>query len=222
MQGKRQWSISDQAVSVAYGPTTKREVARVRALRLSSGIKAKEISRRAAALVDIRQEKPLYSELVPFAQQDVFPVPKSQEHILAGQILSDDIQLSARLWKESADAFCNSTVAELLSSIELLQSRVTANLTPKTRQAADEADEVSKDLVTSQTLNVKRISDKIERMVRTRRRRFRWLRRGGWVMVEWALVGVMWYVWFLVVLCRILLGIGHGLIGSLKWLFFLD
>ena len=68
---------------------------------------------------------------------------------------------------------------------------------------------------------MKRINDKIERMIRGRKRRFRWLRRGGWVLVEWTLVGVMWYVWFLVVLCRIVLGIGKGLVGSVRWLLFL-
>jgi Fe2+ transport system protein B len=202
---------------------TKREIARVRALLLSSGIKAKEISRRAAEPKDLRtdQESP-YQDIAELAREKIALVPKSQEHRLAAKILSDDIQLSAQMWHTSADEFCNATVTSLVERISILQSRLVTNLTPLARGAADEADEVSKDLVTSQTLKVKRITDKIDKMMRKRRRRFRWLRRGGWVLVEWLLVGVMWYVWFMVVLTRIVMGVGKGVVRSLRWLFWLD
>jgi hypothetical protein len=42
------------------------------------------------------------------------------------------------------------------------------------------------------------------------------------VLVEWLLVGVMWYVWFMVVLTRVVMGVGKGVVGSLRWLFWLD
>lgn len=221
MQAKRQWSISDQAISITRGPTTLQEIARVRALLLSSGIKAKEISARSVALTDLRTEKAIFAELVQTSNHKIGLVPNHQKHIVASQILANDIETSARIWQESADSLCSTTMPLLYSSISTLQSRLSETLTPLTRQASDEADEVSKDLVTSQTLNVKRINDKIERMIRVRRRRLRWLRRGGWVLVEWALVGVMWYVWFLVVISRIVLGIGRGVVGGVRWLLFL-
>jgi hypothetical protein len=222
MDGKRQWSIPDRGVSAQRGPMTRQEIARVRALLLSSGIKAKEITRRAAEAKDLRTaEEPSYRDVAALAKDDVSPVvPKSQEHILAARILSSDIQLSSRLWQESADTFCNTTVNDLLNRVEDLQTRLVDNLTPMTRQAADETDEVSKDLVTGKMLEVKRVGDKMDKMMRRRRRRFRWLRRGGWVLVEWALVGVMWYVWFMVVLARVVMGVGRGVLGSLRWLFF--
>jgi hypothetical protein len=62
----------------------------------------------------------------------------------------------------------------------------------------------------------------MDKMIRRRRRRFRWLRRGGWVLVEWLLVGVMWYVWFMVVLTRVVMGVGKGVVRSFRWLFWLD
>jgi hypothetical protein len=221
LEGKRHWSISDRGVSVHRGPMTKREIARVKALLLSSGIKAKEISRRAAEVKDLHStdEKP-YADIAPLAQQKVAPVPKSQQHILAARILADDIQLSSRMWQASADNFTGVTIQNLLDRVDTLQGRLVDNLTPMTRKAADEADEVSKDLVTSQTLKVKRITDTMDRMMRQRRRRFRWLRRGGWVLVEWALVGVMWMVWFVVVFVRIFMGIGRGVVGVGRWLLF--
>jgi hypothetical protein len=218
----RQWSISDVSVNEHRGPTTKREIARVRALLLSSGIKAKEISRRAAELKDLKSDKDsTYHDVVDLTDQDIQPVPKNQEHRLAARILSEDIQHSTHICQASADAFSNVTVAALLTRIGAMQSRLVENLTPMTRAACDEADEVSKDLVTSQTLKVKSISDTMDKMMRRRRRRFRWVRRGGWVMVEWVLVGVMWGVWFLVMLVRIVMGIGRGLVGGVKWLFWL-
>lgn len=218
----RQWSISDVSANEHRGPTTKREIARVRALLLSSGIKAKEISRRAAELKDLRTDKEsVYQDIASLTDQSIQPVPKSQEHRLAARILSEDIQSSARTCQTSADAFSNTTIAGLLTRIGSMQSRLVDNLTPMTREAADEADEVSKDLVTSQTLKVKSISDKMDKMMRRRRRRFRWVRRGGWVLVEWSLVGVMWGVWFLVMLVRIVMAIVGGVVGGVRWLFWL-
>lgn len=223
LEGKRQWSISDRDMSSQRGPMTKREIARVRALLLSSGIKAKEISRRAAEPKDLKKpDQSAYSHLAVLAKRPPPPVPKSQEHRLAARIIADDVQLSSQLWRDSADIFVNETVATLIENIADLQHRLVDNLTPMTRTAADEADEVSKDLVTSQTLKVKRITDTIDKMTRRRRRRFRWLRRGGWVLVEWALVGIMWYVWFMVVITRVVMGVGRGVVGSLRWLFWLN
>ena len=222
LESKRHWSISDRGVSVHRGPMTKREIARVRALLLSSGIKAKEISRRAAEAKDLRNpDESSYADIAALAQDDLKPVPKCQQHLLAARIISNDIQLSSRLWQASADTFCNTTVENILERVEDLQNRLSESLTPMTRRAGDEADEVSKDLVTSQTLAVKRLTDKMEQMMRRRRRRFRWLRRGGWVLVEWALVGVMWYVWFMVMLARIVMGVARGVVGSVRWLLWL-
>lgn len=218
----RQWSISDVSVNEHRGPTTKREIARVRALLLSSGIKAKEISRRAAELRDLRTDKEsAYQDIASLTDQSIQRVPKSQEHRLAARILSDDIQSSARACQASADAFSNTTIAGLLTRIGSMQTRLVDNLTPMTREAADEADEVSKDLVTSQTLKVKSISDKMDKMTRRRRRKFRWVRRGGWVLVEWSLVGVMWGVWFIVMLVRVVMAIVGGVVGGVRWLFWL-
>jgi hypothetical protein len=223
LDGKRQWSISDRSMSSRRGPMSRQEIARVRTLLLSSGIKAKEISRRAAEAKDLKNpEESAYNDLASLANHPPPPVPKSQEHRLAARIISDDVQLSSRIWRDTADEFVNEKVATLIDNIASLQHRLVDNLTPMTRTAADEADEVSKDLVTSQTLKVKRISDTIDKMTRRRRRRFRWLRRGGWVLVEWALVGIMWYVWFMVMITRVFMGVGRGVVGGLRWLFWLS
>jgi len=65
------------------------------------------------------------------------------------------------------------------------------------------------------------VVDVIEKMLRRRRRRFRWVRRGMWLGVEWVLVGFMWYVWFVVMMLRAVLGIGTGTIKAVRWLLWL-
>ncbi|CAG8950983.1 hypothetical protein HYFRA_00006380 [Hymenoscyphus fraxineus] len=224
IDNRRHWSISDREVSVQRGPMTKVEIARVRALLVGSGIKASEISRRAAELQNLRDsENPHYrgvAHLAPDNKTNLL-IQRNKQHILAANLLTNDVQLSARMWKSTADNFSQKTVNELIGSIETLHGTLSQKLTPLTRKIGDEADEVSKDLVTSQTLLVKGLSDKIEVMMRRRRRRFRWLRRGGWVLVEWGLVGVMWWVWFLVVIARVVMGVGMGFVGVVRWLFWL-
>jgi hypothetical protein len=219
LDGKRQWSISDRDVSSQRGPMTKREIARVRALLLSSGIKAKEISRRGGATENLSDTA--YSDIASMAREELRPVSKAKEHILAANVLSKDIQLSTSLWQSSADTFIHTTIPQLQERINALHRTIADDLTPLARRAADEADEVSKDLVTSQTLQVKHIIDMMDKMMRRRRRRLRWVRRGGWVLVEWVLVGVMWMVWFLVTFARIVWGVGRLVTGSVRWLLWL-
>jgi hypothetical protein len=90
-----------------------------------------------------------------------------------------------------------------------------------TQQATDEADEVNQDLVVGQRLKVKVVMDGMDKMLRRRRRRFRWVRRAGWLAVEWALVGFMWYVWFVVMIARVVLGVGKGVVRGVRWLLWL-
>jgi len=216
----RQWSISDRGVSLHRGPMTKREIARIKALLLSSGIKAAEISRRAAELRDLgADEDLLYRDVAALATESIKPVPKSQHHILAARILSTSIHTSTSHFQSSASLFTTTTIPSLLSATQTLHSKLSADLGPMSRRAADEADDVSRELVTSQTFDVKGVADKIDKMMRRRRRRFRWARRGGWVLVEWALVGVMWYVWAMVVCARVVMGVLRGVVGGVRWLF---
>ncbi|QSZ30860.1 hypothetical protein DSL72_000418 [Monilinia vaccinii-corymbosi] len=222
LDANSRWSHSKSGVSFNRGPVTKRDIAYVKARLYSSGIKSMYLTHRAAEPVDFHaaQEK-CYEGIISLSDKPLSPAPRSQQHILAANIIREDIQLSARLWQQSQENFSMNTIQTLLNDMGTLHSRLVDNLTPMARKAADDADEVSKDLVTSQILEVNKLTATMDKMIRRRRRRLRWVRRGGWVMVEWALVGVMWYVWFMVVLCRVVMGIGRGAMGAVKWLFWL-
>jgi hypothetical protein len=221
------WSISDRAVSATCGPMTKREIARVEALLLSSGIKAREINRRAIEVKDITEPDKHcdYTDIAPLDRDPPFlkPVPKYQTHILAAQIVSRDIQISSQIWQETVSTFSNETINGFLDRIEDLQDRIIGRngLSEMTRMAEREADDVSKDLVTSKTLAIKELLERMGTILRRRRRRFRWVRRAGWVLLEWVLVGVMWWVWLVVVLIGFVRGTVRGVIGGVRWLLWL-
>lgn len=131
------------------------------------------------------------------------------------------VQASGQRWQSSADHFTGKTSLDMQNRIWNVRTRVADDLSGLTRRAADEADETSKDLALDQPLRVKHVVDIIEKMLRKRRRRFRWVRRGLWLTVEWLLVGLMWYVWFVVMILRVFFGVGRGFLAGVKWLLWL-
>ncbi|PKS08285.1 hypothetical protein jhhlp_005229 [Lomentospora prolificans] len=237
------WSMTMRSRSPEqHAPTSRREIARIRALLLSSGVMAMEIARRANRAHHLPVEKKpkpdsdesddgndvtginwpelasLSGDKVAFASQTVAP---ADMFTFAGGILNNSIQTSTDQWQRSADQFTNKTSPSLHADLEALRIRVGVDLSSMARVAADDADEASREVSQRQRLKVKRVVDVIEKMLRRRRRRFRWVRRAMWLGVEWVLVGFMWYVWFVVMMLRGILGIGTGTIKVVKWLLWL-
>ncbi|KAI2783758.1 hypothetical protein F4815DRAFT_457838 [Daldinia loculata] len=227
-ESARHWSISNGSQTPQGTQISRREIARMRALILCSGIKAMEISRRAheqytlSTLDDkavglpwtgIRQFLPDKSSSIVVSEAQLYPA--------TAQILSESIARSIQASETSRARFAGETVPALYRRVDVLHDRVGGDLMEMTRRAADEADEVNRDLVDAQRLKAKRVTDTMDKMLRRRRRRFRWARRAGWLAVEWVLVGFMWYVWFVVMLARIVLGVGKGVVGVVRWLLWL-
>lgn len=239
MAGTRQWSISDgRSPSTHRTPMTRREVARVRALLLTSGVKAQEIYRRAHELRTLQDSEtvqyPIYknrtlyfgiAQMVADREETLIskPIPRSQEHIVAAKVLSNDIQLSSRQWQDAAEHFSSTTIGNLLDKVEELQQKIVSEqgLSEVVKKLADDADRLSGDLVGDRTAETRDISRRMERLLRRRRQRFRSVRKLGWVALEWVLVGVMWWTWALVVIIRIIAGLfkGAGRVG--RWLLWL-
>ncbi|KAF7540232.1 hypothetical protein G7Z17_g12245 [Cylindrodendrum hubeiense] len=235
----RKWSIVDQA-HPRECQFSKREIARLRTLILTSGIKAMEISRRAQ-----EAKKPLargsllapgpsprsniagvpWAEIAKLTPKASLPsdqeIPYCDHYPLASETLSIAIETEVERWQTSADRFTGQTRPKLEERIWCVRSRIADELSGMTGEAADQADETGKDLALGQLLKIKRVVDLIEELSRNRRRRFRWLRRGMWSVVEWVLVGFMWYVWFVVTIFRIVLGLGQGAWSGIRWLLWL-
>jgi len=216
---KRQWSISDRGVSAVRGTITKRDIARVRALLLSSGVKANEIARRAEEIPE--KPSPFLQDLEDLFTGEIPRLPRSQEHIAAGRTLVSNIEMTIQQLRDMADHFAHSTVDKLHHQIKDIDDRVTYKLTPLVRAAADDADAFSTELTTTHTLAVKQLNDSVDAILRRRRRRLRWARKWGWAMLEWALLGIMWMVWFVVMVIQLVRGIVAAIIRGVRWLFWL-
>ncbi|KAL8703169.1 MAG: hypothetical protein Q9201_003645 [Fulgogasparrea decipioides] len=221
--GDRQWSISDRSVSNTHkhGTATKRDIARVRALLLSSGIKANEITRQANSIDD----PPFLPQLREIRQklgaENIPRVPRAQEHLLTARLIVKEIESVNQSLRDAAECFSTSTVEDLHSRFKKLDEEVTGNVIPHVRNSADDADHLSTELTTTWTLEVRNLSERVERGLRRRRRRLRWVRRGGWVLLEWVLLGIMWCVWGIVVVVRVVKGVIGGVLGVVRWMLWL-
>lgn len=219
VEQQRQWSISDRGVSAVRGTITKRDIARIQALLLSSGVKANEIVRRGQEV----RESPsaLLQSLEQMTKRPLPQVPRSQEHLLAAQISIASIESSNRQLRDDAEHFSTKTIEALHEQIRAIDEHVALKLTPAVRAAADEADDFGTQLTTTYTLAVKELNDSVNVLLRRRGRRFRWMRRAGYVLLEWALLGLMWWVWLVVVIVLLCRGTIRAFVKGVRWLLWL-
>ncbi|KAI2641127.1 hypothetical protein GGS21DRAFT_503031 [Xylaria nigripes] len=224
----RNWTVPDLASLSQNGLVSRRDVARLRTLIICSGIKAMEISRRANESQPIfgLDDKTLglsYTEISRFTLEEStnLCVPQTQLFPTTAHILSNDIDHSIKMIEASASKFSTETAPILRQRVDAIHTRVAIDFMDMTRRAVDDADDVSHDIVDSQRLKLKSVVDAMDKMLRRRRRRFRYVRRAGWLAVEWVVVGFMWYVWFIVMIARILLGAGRGVVSVVRWLLWL-
>ncbi|KAL9578193.1 MAG: hypothetical protein Q9212_005872 [Teloschistes hypoglaucus] len=172
-ESKRQWSISARSLSAprsADGSISKRDIARVRALLLSSGIKANEIARQAN-IIDDPPSLPQLRELRAKLGRQVPHVPRCQEPLLAARLIGREIDAANQQLRDAAEEFSARTVEELHARFRALDELVTGTRIPAAQKAADEADSLNAELTTTRTLEVRDLSERVERGLRKRRRR---------------------------------------------------
>ena len=218
-EGNRRWSMSNRSVSAVRGDVTKRDIARVRALLLSSGVKANEIARRAHDISTT--SSPILQDLRETSGAPLPQVPQSQEHALAARIFTSHIDEDNKQLRDAAERFSNETIDQLHQQIKDVDEHITQRLTPLVRGSADEADVFSAQLTTTHTLEVKQLNDAVDAILRRRRRRLRWVRRLGYVVLEWTLLGIMWWVWLIVVIVRLIRGTLRGFVRGVRWVLWL-
>lgn len=222
------WNLSDRNLPRSDGENsavTRRDIARTRALLLSSGVKAREINRRANAIHDhprsflldtIRLSNPALKDLVPLR------VPRKEEHVVAARNVIDSLTLQSASFKEGLERFGTKTTTALHRDLQALDDLVDNQLTPRVRVAADQAGELSMNLATTSTLAVKGLNDIIDGALRRRRRgTIRYIRRAGYTLIEWTVVGLLWAIWLVVTVFRVGLGTVKGVFNAVRWLLFL-
>ncbi|KAJ4374254.1 hypothetical protein N0V83_002995 [Neocucurbitaria cava] len=141
LEGKRHWSIADddehKLQRKATNIVTQTDIARVRALFLCSGVKAKEISRRAYTP---RPSAPDFlTRAAATGNAQLYPVPRKEEHVLAARFLVKDLESSTKALQTSLENFRNSAIKELTAQITQLQSRVDSDLMPRILDGGDKA-----------------------------------------------------------------------------------
>ena len=219
-EASRSWSISDRSLSALAdtGIPEKREIERTRALLLSSGIKAREIARRAET---VRDPPPEFLKTSVGPDESVPQVARIYEFNVAARNLLRGFERSQSQFEQSIDRFPASTSEPLRSQLHSLENLVNQSLSPRVRAVGDDAEDLSVQLHTTSTLAVKQLSDALDRGLRKRRRRLRWIRRTGFVVLEWALVGVLWWVWLIVMVFKLFRGVLRGAVSGIKWVLWL-
>lgn len=242
---QRHWSISDQetqrraSASHNRPPTAsaiadpRSDISRIQALLLCSGIKAAELARRAHAVghtpspflaraaETARRNDPSNTAIEKHTQL-IPTIARKEEHVLAARILASDLEASSARLVSSLERFRAERIRALHRRCEFLRIELGDKLTPRCHACADDADAFTREVTSGATLAVKAVTDRVDAMARARRRRMRWVRRFGWMMLEWCVLGVMWWVWLVVVVVRFGLGAVRGVVKGVRWFLWLD
>ena len=216
--GHRHWSITDKPQEPQM-TVDRREIARMEALLLSSGIKAQEITRRALA---VRSERPGFLvKAAAIANAPLYPVARKEEHVLAARILSTHLEKTTKEIEGGVQRFRESDVQNLRAELHDVRMKIADELTPLVLNKADEGDAFIAELTSRHTLDIKQLNDYIELMKRQRWRRLRWVRRAGFTLLEWMLLGFMWWVWLIVVVIKSIKTIIMAVVNAIRWILWL-
>ncbi|KAL1588076.1 hypothetical protein WHR41_03354 [Cladosporium halotolerans] len=223
-RGRRHWSISDRGMReqqrqdlLKSQHVSRRDLARARALLLASGIKAHSLVNRANTPAP---KTPSF--LVAAAKTtsvDPPSVPLKETHLRAATMLSSHLDRSFKSISSTQQTYQSTTSIDLHTRLSDLKSLAADKLTQLVHNSSDEADAFGVRLTTEQTLRIKQVDDAVDEMLRLRRKQFRLLRRTGFKILEWMVLGLMWWVWFVVVCFNTVKKIILGIIRALRWLF---
>ncbi|KAE8551726.1 hypothetical protein EYB25_005616 [Talaromyces marneffei] len=224
--GSHGWSLSDRSIPTLNDTTLlqKREVLRCQALLLTSGVKASEIFQRYEKSRDPSITPPpqfLIESLVDPKAPIPHTLPRIDEFNYAARNLLERLETTKTGLNKSMYLFSKSTLLPLEKEIDTLEDFINNHLTPRVRAAALEAESLSTQLNTTSTLEIKQLSETLDKGLRKRNRRLRSIRRIGFSLLEWTLVGVMWWLWLIVMVFKVIRGVGKGVVKGVRWILWL-
>ncbi|KAL2429292.1 hypothetical protein ABEF95_002987 [Exophiala dermatitidis] len=208
--------------SPSFGEVSWREISRAEALLYSSTVKAREIGRRAED-EDMELPKYIVDCLTPEDRaahaESPFRIKKRERHIVAAQSIMKQLDRHSVTFSDKLNWFTSSMAPGLHTQLQTLEDMVENTMTPRVRLAADKAGELSMKLTTTSTLAVKELNDSIDAAFRRRRRGpIRLVRRIWFAGIEWTVVGLLWFIWAVVSLIQLVLGVTRGFVTVVKWL----
>ncbi|CAK1354495.1 unnamed protein product [Cercospora beticola] len=224
--GKRHWSISDNAQRGQMqnssaddelpSRVTARDIARVRALLLASGIKAQEICHMANSTRE--RPLPIIVKAAEVAGHTIEPMTRKEENVAAGQWLCGTVDGTIVDLEKLLQRFQGQVVKDLSVRLEALSHKAGDQLTKRVHETSDEADAFNVELTTRMPQDIKRMDNTIDSMFRARRKNFRLLINVSSKLFEWLLLGIMWSIWLIVVVVNSLKKVILALFRFLKWL----
>jgi len=197
-------------------PITRRDIASVRTLLLASGIKAKTLVRISDSIPPTLS--PFLAAAARTVNASVSPTPRRQEHVVAAQLLSKHLESTVASFESAAAHFREETCVALDARLDDLREKVASKMTPLVRSCGDEADAFVARLTTTNALAIKQVNDGIDLILRNRRKRFRWARGFGFGLLEYVLVGIMWWIWLFVLVLRVVKNVVFGAGRGFKWM----
>lgn len=215
---------ASSAVSEVKDVST-RDIAFTSALLMSSAVKAREIEMRANAF-----RNPLPAFLINTIEPDngtlhssePLRVRRKEEHIVAARNLMTRLEKDGQKFQIRLQSFQSNVAPKLHMALQSLEDLVDNGLTPRVRKSGDEAGELSMKLSTTSTLAVKDVNERIDAAMRRRRRGpVRWLRRFGYLCIEWVVVALLWGIWAVVTALRVVRAVLVFFVRVIRWLLFL-
>ncbi|KAG9654632.1 hypothetical protein KCU64_g7082, partial [Aureobasidium melanogenum] len=220
---KRHWSISDrhrpESQEAESTMVTSLDIARVRALYLSSGVKAHEIVHRVNSIADPPSQ--FFITAAKMSNQGIHPVCVKEEFSVAARMLHKTIKDQTTSLSKQLSSFRQNELPGLHDRLADLRIKVDEKFTPLVHSTADEADAFTVALTTQHTLAIKQVNDAIDNVLRRRRRKLIFLQKATFTVLEWIVLALLWGVWFVVIIIRFFRGIFSGIIGGVRWMLLL-
>lgn len=197
-----------------------RDIGRVRALLIASGIKAQTLAHRLqstsphSTIISAAAAEAAQLDMTALTTRSGIEQPPVAVHLLCGYLDN-----SIHATHEQAQAFQTTKLQALVAKQEMLKTRVKEDLAELVHGASDQADAFNVELSTQSTMLTKQVDDAVDNVLRLRRRQFRLLRRALFKLLEWSVLFLLWFVWFVVVCFKTSRTIVATLFRLVYWLF---
>jgi len=217
----RQWSIVDGFEHLRSKPLpfvckiTASDINRVKTLLNCTAIKAAELARLQQSLVT-SSTCTILSQC-PLPKPDSIPTRKRYQ--VSTELYSNLLTSLLSSCRADLSRYTSTTIPFLREKLVSTRTLTAQTLPTKVQSSSDECDALIGEMTSAQTLMVKSVHDGLDRIIRARTRKRRLLRGLGFAALEWCVLGVMWLVWFVVVLTRIFWAAIKGLGKGMGWLF---
>jgi len=218
-RSKRHWSIYDKASALGQqdAKITVRDIARARALLLCSGIQAREIARKADHPRSGAQTAYLAQAAATAKQSLPATIPYKEEHTLAARLLTTHLENSLSALSSTVAAFRSGPGSNLNTELENLRNKASDHLSQLAHETSDDADAFILELNSKTPQQIKRVDDAVDEMLRRRRRQLRMLKVAGFKVLEWVVVVLLWWIWFLVVSFKLFRRVVMGVWKGVRW-----